>query len=134
MAIRRDDALASVLTERSAALDIVAAGESRLRLIRSLRRPSYPHVVMLAAGIATAAGVTAALLVPGQSLVFAGGAAMLFLAGAIAGLCWRVAAAKRRAEAADAEKSRLLNALGEDLRKPLRAIARAGAAIDRAGL
>jgi len=81
-----------------------------------------------------AAGAGAAALVPGQPLVFGGGAAGLVAALAAGCVCWRLAAAKRRAEAADAEKGRLLSALGEDLQKPLRAIARAGAAIDRSGL
>ncbi|HEV2189649.1 MAG TPA: HAMP domain-containing sensor histidine kinase [Stellaceae bacterium] len=49
----------------------------------------------------------------------------------IAGACWWLARGKRQAETANVAKTRLLAALGDDLRKPLRDIARAGAAIDR---
>jgi len=90
---------------------------------------------MLLAGLVIAAIAMAAIALWHEQPLLSAGliATLMFAAGALA-ICWRLAGAKARAEAANAAKTRLLTALGDDLRTPLRAIARAGAAIDRAGL
>jgi two-component system sensor histidine kinase RpfC len=70
-----------------------------------------------------------------QPLLLAGMLAAIVLLPAHVGiLLHRLGSAKTQAEAASAAKSRFLAALGADLRGPLRTIARAGGAIDRATL
>ncbi|HYM73161.1 MAG TPA: hybrid sensor histidine kinase/response regulator [Stellaceae bacterium] len=68
--------------------------------------------------------------------MLAGGmfAALVLLPAYVASLLHGLAGERARAEAANIAKSRFLTALGEDLRNPLRMIARAGAAIDRAAI
>jgi hypothetical protein len=134
MATSRDDGLASVLNDRFGAIDFVPVRDSFTRLLRSLRDRVPPVSAILIASIVVAAALTVVLIWPRQPLVGGGAAAGLAIVFGIGWIGWRLNMAKARAEAADAAKTRLLSALGEDLRKPLRAIARAGAAIDRSGL
>jgi len=74
---------------------------------------------------------TAVAMRPDQPMVLGVAAGAILLAAVVAGACWWLARAKGQAETANAAKTRLLTALGDDLRKPLRDIARAGASIDR---
>src|SRR5579862_5556955 len=134
MATRRDDALASVLNERSSSLDIVADVESLAVQGRPLNRFARPLVALLVASLAVSVLLSAVLVWSRQPYLAGGAVALLALGSAAGGICWRLGLAKAHAEAANAAKTRLLTALGEDLSKPLRAIARAGAAIDRRGL
>jgi two-component system sensor histidine kinase RpfC len=60
--------------------------------------------------------------------------AIVLLPAYVGGVLHRLDAAKTRAETANGAKNRFLAALSEDLRGPLRSIARAGSAIDRAAL
>ena len=71
-----------------------------------------------------------------QQLALAGGmaAVILVLPAYVGSLLYGLASARSRAEAANIGKSRFLTALGEDLRNPLRMIARAGASFDRAAI
>ena len=66
--------------------------------------------------------------------LFTGGifVAMVLLPTYVGAMLHRLGTAKSQAETANASKNRFLTALSEDLRSPLRAIARAGAGIDRA--
>jgi signal transduction histidine kinase len=116
------------------AIDFVPERDSFTRLLQPLRDRAPPVSAILIASIVVAAALTVVLIWPRQPSVGGGAAAGLALAFGIGWIGWRLNTAKARAEAADAAKTRLLTALGEDLRKPLRAIARAGAAIDRSGL
>jgi signal transduction histidine kinase len=134
MATSRDDGLASVLNDRFGTIDFVPQRDSFVRLLRSLCDRAPPVSAILIASIVVAAALTVMLIWPRQPLVGGGAGAGLTLVFGVGWIGWRLNAAKARAEAADAAKTRLLAALGEDLRKPLRAIARAGAAIDRSGL
>jgi signal transduction histidine kinase/DNA-binding response OmpR family regulator len=65
--------------------------------------------------------------------LLAGGmlAAILLLPAYVGAILHRLGAAKAAAEAANAAKNRFLASLGDDLRSPLRSIARAGSALDR---
>jgi signal transduction histidine kinase/CheY-like chemotaxis protein len=71
-----------------------------------------------------------------EQLALAGGmaAVILVLPAYVGSLLHGLAAARSRAEAANIGKGRFLTALGEDLRNPLRMIARAGASFDRAAI
>jgi signal transduction histidine kinase len=89
---------------------------------------ALPLILVIA--LAATAAVTTAIW-PDQAMPAGAAAGAGMLAAIVAGACWWLARAKRQAETANAAKTRLLAALGDDLRKPLRAIARAGAAIDR---
>jgi signal transduction histidine kinase/DNA-binding response OmpR family regulator len=69
-----------------------------------------------------------------QLLVIGMLAAIVLLPAYVGALLHRLGTAKDQAERSNAAKNRFLAAFGEDLRGPLRTIARAGAAIDRAAL
>ncbi|HWD58896.1 MAG TPA: response regulator [Stellaceae bacterium] len=60
--------------------------------------------------------------------------AMVLLPAYVGAVLHRLGAARSEAESANAAKNRFLAALSDDLRAPLRTIARAGAALDRAAL
>jgi signal transduction histidine kinase len=132
MTASRDDALASGFDRPLAAIDFAADRDSFARLIRSFVPLIRPLVTVLILVLVPVVLLVAAVALWPDRPMFAGGAvAAVALAAIVAAACWRLARAKHRAEAANAAKTRLLAALGDDLRKPLRAIARAGAAIDR---
>jgi signal transduction histidine kinase len=132
MAPSRDDVLASVFNGRRGAIDFAANRDSLARLIRAARRLARPLIASLILSAVLASAMAAAIAMqPDQSVVLGSAAGAILLAAVVAAACWWLARAKRRAEAANAAKTRLLAALGDDLRKPLRDIARAGAAIDR---
>ena len=65
--------------------------------------------------------------------LLAGGmfAAMLLLPAYVGAVLHRLGSAKTAAESANAAKNRFLTSLGDDLRGPLRALSRSGAALDR---
>ncbi len=94
-----------------------------------------PRALVLSTLLGASAFVAAAVATPfwQDQPMLAGGmvAVLLLLPGYVGSLLHGLSAAKNRAEAANVAKSRFLTALGEDLRNPLRLIARAGAAIDR---
>ena len=60
--------------------------------------------------------------------------AMVLLPAYVGAVLHRLGAAKTKAESANNAKNRFLASLGDDLRGPLRGIARAGSALDRAAL
>jgi hypothetical protein len=130
MATSRDDASANILNDRRGAIDFAGDRDSLARLVRPFRRFSRPLVAIVVVGIALAAAAAVAMW-SDQPLLGGGAAGAVVLAAVVTGTCWWLAWGKRQAESANAAKTRLLAALGDDLRKPLRAIARAGAAIDR---
>ena len=132
MTASRDDTLASGFDRPLAAIDFAANRDSLTRLMRSCGPLIRPLVTILILVLVTVALLAAAVVLWPDRPMFAGGAAAaMALAAIVAATCWRLARAKRQAETANAAKTRLLAALGDDLRKPLRAIARAGAAMDR---
>jgi len=131
MATSAGHAMTSVFDARQEAIDFTAGQDSLAGLARLLRRAAWPATIilfLLTVLISVIAGAMA--LWPERQLLFVA-ADIVLAVGAVAGLYWQLARGKHRAETASAAKSRLLAALGDDLRKPLRAIARAGAAIDR---
>jgi signal transduction histidine kinase len=132
MATSRDEVLANVFDVRRGVIDFSGGEDSLARLVRSVRRLAWPLAAILVSIVTLITTVTvAAVICPDQPVLAGAAAAAILLAVVIVGACWRLAWAKRRAENANVAKTRLLTALGDDLRKPLRAIARAGAAIDR---
>jgi signal transduction histidine kinase len=132
MATSRDDTLANVFNERHGAIDFVAVRDSLARSIRPGPRLVRRCIAILVLSLVFASAVAAAVAMwPDQPVVGGAAVGLVFLAAVAAGTCWRLAQAKRQAETANTAKTRLLAALGDDLRKPLRDIARAGAAIDR---
>jgi len=135
MAVSHESALANVFDRRREAINFVGVRDSLVRSIgacRGLVRPLAMIVVLIVA-LASAIGATLAIW-PDRPMLAGGAIGTIILAVVVAGACWRLARAKRQAETASIEKTRLLAALGEDLRQPLRDIARAGAAIDRSAL
>jgi signal transduction histidine kinase len=132
MAASRGEALASVFDGRHEAFDFADGQDSLARLARPFRRFSGPLVATIVVSLAAALVVAAAVAMwPDQPVLAGGCAGALLLAVLVAGAGWLLMRAKRQADSANAAKTRLLTALGDDLRKPLRDIARAGAAIDR---
>jgi signal transduction histidine kinase len=132
MATSRDEVLANVFDVRRGIIDFTGGEDSLARLVRSVRHLAWPLIAILVLIVALITTVAVgAVIWPDQRVLGGAAAAAILLAGAVVGTCWRLARAKRRAESANAAKTRLLTALGDDLRKPLRAIARAGAEIDR---
>ena len=132
MATSRDDASTNILDDRRGAIDFAGDRDSLARLVRPFRRFSRPLVAIVVVSVTLAAAAGAGVAIwPDQPWLAGGAAGAVLLVAVVAGMCWWLAWGKRRAESANAAKTRLLAALGDDLRKPLRAIARAGAAIDR---
>ena len=95
-----------------------------------------PRALLLAVTLEIAAFAAVAAMTPfwQERPLLAGGmiAAMVLLPAYVGAVLHRLGTAKTGAENANAAKNRFLTALSEDLRSPLRTIARAGAAIDRA--
>ena len=93
-------------------------------------------VMAIAAEIAAFAAVAVATPFWYERPLLAGGmlVAVALLPTYVGAVLHRLGTAKTMAEAANAAKNRFLSALSEDLRSPLRAIARAGTAIDRSML
>ncbi len=132
MATSRDETLANVFEGRRGSIDFADGSDSLERLIRPIRSLARPLAAILVLGLALISAVAVAVAMwPDQRALAGSIAGSVLLAIIIAVACWRLARAKRQAEKANAAKTRLMTALGDDLRKPLRDIARAGAAIDR---
>ncbi len=95
-----------------------------------------PRVLALTVALEVAAFAAVAAMTPfwQERLLLAGGiaAAIVLLPAYIGAVLHRLNVAKTRAESANAAKNRFLEVLSDDLRGPLRTIARAGAEIDRA--
>ncbi|HZK91966.1 MAG TPA: response regulator [Stellaceae bacterium] len=105
----------------------IAIGNGEQHGGRALASATALGVAGFAAVVATTGFWQANPLLAGGML-----ATIAFLSLSVAAMLRRLAAAKTGAESANAAKSRFLAALGEDLRGPLRALARAGAGIDEA--
>jgi signal transduction histidine kinase len=132
MATSRDEALANVFDGGRRIIDFASGRDSLARLIRPVWLLTRPLTASLILCIAlTLAMAVAVAMRPDQPVVLGVMAGATLFVAVVAGACWWLARAKRQAETANAAKTRLLTALGDDLRKPLRDIARAGASIDR---
>jgi signal transduction histidine kinase len=132
MAASRDSALANVFDRRREAISFISIRDSLARLIRPSSGLIRPLAMILASIMAIASAIGVAVAISPDRPMLAGAAACaVALAAVVATTCGRLARAKRQAETANIAKTRLLAALGEDLRQPLRDIARAGATIDR---
>ena len=132
MATSRDDALANVFDGRRGANDFADVRDSLARSISLSRRLVRPFFSALIVSVVLAAAVAVALAIwPDRPMLGGAAAGAVLFAVVVVGAGWWLAQAKRQAETANVAKTRLLAALGDDLRKPLRDIARAGAAIDR---
>lgn len=131
MAASTGHAMTSVFGARQEAIDFTVGRDSLAGLARLFRRVARPLAVIILLFVVLISVTAGAMsLWPARQLLFVA-ADVILAVGAVAGMCWQLAYGKHRAETASAAKSRLLAALGEDLRKPLRAMARAGATIDR---
>jgi signal transduction histidine kinase/DNA-binding response OmpR family regulator len=94
-----------------------------------------PRALVLTIGLEVLAFAVVVAVTPfwRERPLLAGGmlVALILLAAYVGALLLRLGTAKRAAESANAAKNRFIASLSDDLRGPLRALARAGAALDR---
>jgi signal transduction histidine kinase/DNA-binding response OmpR family regulator len=141
--LRRWAALVSDISLLSALLAVGGALTAALALVylyTAISSAEHHGRRMLAAAIGLEivafAAVVAATPFWREHLLFTAGMllAMVLLPAYVGAVLQRLAADKHAAETANATKNRFLAALSDDLRGPLRMIARAGSAIDRTTL
>jgi len=142
-ALRRHAALVSDVTLLSILLAVGGETAAPLALVYlyiavSSAEHHGPRALVLAVMLEIAAFAAVAVATPfwRERPLLAGGllVAIVLLPGYVGAVLHRFGTAKIRAETANAAKNRFLSALSEDLRSPLRMIARAGASIDRTAL
>src|ERR1700690_2040518 len=111
MAASRGEALASVFGGRHEAFDFTDGQDSLARLARPFRRFSGRLVATVVVSLTLALVIAAAgAMWPDQPVLAGGSAGALLLVALGAGACWLLMRAKRRAESANAAKTRLLTA------------------------